>query len=279
MKKIQQGAFAILILAVFSSFAFANDYADLKFIGFSENGKYLAFEEFGEWDDSGDEYATTYFIDTAKNSFAVAPTIYERTDAPLSKLKGFRTKTIYKKDVATKLRKLCIVRGNSGQLVAAHLLNDLSSVKPVQREHFFYEAGKNEPIRKLVTDYKGAFIRQDTTEIEKVIFNSNLNPYYQNTEEFYELTLIPSLLKSDQCVNAYKFELTLQNHTDHRDHELQILQKDSDVLPKARKCPFGYKIEQVFIYEGKIAVFLNLFSQGYEGPDMRYLVVTGEMNK
>lgn len=278
MKKIQKLALALLILTAFSSIVLAGDYASFKFIGFSKNGKYLAFEEFGAWDGSGGDYATTYYIDTTKNSFAIAPTIFERTDDPLDKLKGFRVESLYKKDVALKLKRFGIERGNFGQQVVAHFLNDLSFVKPVQREHYFYEDGKNEPIEKLVTDYEGGFIKRETSEIEKVIFNPNLDPYNQNTEEFYELTLIPTLAKpTEGCSEAYKFELALKDNTGHRNHELKILQKGSDALPKARNCPFGYKIEQVYIYEGKIAVFLNVFSQGFEGPDMRYMVVTGEI--
>jgi predicted secreted protein len=278
MKRIQQLALALLIMAAFSSVTLAGDYAILKVIGFSENGKYLAFEEFGAWDGSGGDYATTYYVDTAKNSFAIAPTIFERTDFPDDKLKGFRIESLYKKDVAAKLKKFGIQRGNTGQLVVAHLLNDLSFVKPIQREHYFYEDGKNDPVNKLVTDYEGGFIRRDTTEIEKVIFNASLEPYTQNTEEFYELTLIPTLAKSiEGCSEGYKFELTIKDNTGHRNHELKTLQKDGDILPERRNCPFGYKIEQVYIYQGKIAVFLNVFGQGFEGPDMRYMVVTGEI--
>jgi len=49
----------------------------VKFIGFSEDGKYLAFEESGEWDvHSGGDYATTYFVDVEKNVYAVAPSVY-----------------------------------------------------------------------------------------------------------------------------------------------------------------------------------------------------------
>ena len=190
----------------------------------------------------------------------------------------FRIESLYKKSVSTRLKKLRIKRGNLGQLTVAHLLYDMTFVKPVQREHYFYEAGKNEPVDKLVTDYEGAFIRRDSLDIEKIIFSVGIDSYNQNTEEFYELTLIPTIAKeTESCSGGYKIELTLKDNTEHRSHELQTLQKDADVLPKSRQCPYGYRIEQVYIYEGKIAVFLNVFGQGFEGPDMRYMVVTGEI--
>lgn len=275
MKKIRLLIFGVLLTAMMSSNLLAGDYADLKFIGFSENGKYLAFAESGEWDGSGGEYATTYYIDTVKNSFAAAPTVFEwEGNTP-----GYaRLLSAYKKSVAASLRKFRIVNGNTGAQTVAHLLSDMSFVKPVKSEHYFYETGKNEPVDKVVTDYEGAFIRRDTLDIETVIFSAGIDSYNQNTEEFYELTLIPTIAKkTEECSGGYKIELTLQDNTGHRAHELQILQKDADVLPKSRQCPYGYKIEQVYIYEGKIAVFLNVFGPGFEGPDMRYMVVTGEI--
>jgi predicted secreted protein len=275
MKKIIQSALAVLVLAALSSPLLAGDYASLKFIGFSRDGKYLAFEESGEWDGSGGEYATTYYVDTVKNSFAAAPTVFEWEDGAPGRS---RLSLRYKKSVPVFLKKFGIVGGNTGQLAVAHLLSDMTFVKPALREHYFYEDGKNEPVDKLMPDYEGAFIRRDGGGNEKIIFNPGIDSYRQNTEEFYELTLIPTRAKeTDICSEGYKIELTLKDNTRHRATALQILQKDADVLPKSRNCPFGYKVERVYVYENKIAVFLNVFSIGFEGPDMRYMVVTGEI--
>src|SRR5258708_379244 len=76
MKKISTLFFAFVLLASCSSDLLAGDNANFKFIGFSENGRYLAFEESGEWDGAGGEYATTYFINVDKNTFAAAPATY-----------------------------------------------------------------------------------------------------------------------------------------------------------------------------------------------------------
>jgi predicted secreted protein len=276
MRKINLLICVLFLLTATAANSWAGDYADLKFIGFSKDGRYLAFEESGEWDGSGGDYATTYYVETAKNSFAAAPSVFDWSmDSPAKS----RTPLLsaYKRKVAAGLKRFGIVSGNDGQLVVAHLLSDMSFVKPVKREHYFYEDGKNESVDKLVTDYEGAFIRRNTTEIEKIIFNPGIDSYNQNTEEFYELTLIPTLAKDENCSEAYKFELTLQDNTGHRAHDLQILQKDADVLPKSRQCPYGYKIERVYVYQNKIAVYLNVFGQGFEGPDMRYMVVTGTL--
>jgi len=41
--------------------------------------------------------------------------------------------------------------------------------------------------------------------------------------------------------------------------------------------PYGYRIEQIYFYKDNVAVLLNMFSQGFEGPDMRYMAVTGRL--
>jgi predicted secreted protein len=127
-------------------------------------------------------------------------------------------------------------------------------------------------------DYAGGFVRKNTTEIEKIVFSDVLDSYSQNTDQFFELTLIPTLAKPVKgCSEVYKFELTLKDNTRHRKTEPQILQKDGDILPESRYCPFGYKIERIYVYGDAIAVFLNVFSKGFESPDMNYLVVTGKI--
>ena len=68
---------AILFTSAMSLNSFAGDYAELKFVGFSLDGKYLAFEEAGERDvHLGGDYATTYFVNVAKNVYSVAPSVY-----------------------------------------------------------------------------------------------------------------------------------------------------------------------------------------------------------
>src|SRR5205085_12218476 len=138
MKKIQQSALSLLLLAIFSSHTFAAIiYPELKFIGFSADGKYLAFEESGEargaYKDSYYDYATTYYVEVAKNSFALAPTLLEMPEGVMEKPYLVRRESYYKKQVSLKLRKLGIKSGNIGQLVVAHFLNDWSFVKPGER--------------------------------------------------------------------------------------------------------------------------------------------------
>ena len=73
MKKIRLLICAFLLAAGMSSYAFAGDYAQLNFIGFSKDGKFLAFEEFGMSLPDMKGYSTIFFVDTTKNAYAAPP--------------------------------------------------------------------------------------------------------------------------------------------------------------------------------------------------------------
>jgi predicted secreted protein len=232
----------------------AGDYSNLQFIGFSRNGKYLAFEEYGTGDASGYPFASVYFVDVEKNTLVGKPfsaTLENEKATEAAALK--RVETL----AARKMRELKIVRGNTGKLVLAHLLTDWT--------------------------YGDSFVSRGEGA-EKIKLNDYLNPNSPNQYEFYELTLnsIPTKTNGvcqDEYYTFYKLELTLDHyHTGEKDMDPQVLQKDAE-LPKSRGCPYGYRMESVYSYKGKIAVFVNVFSQGWEGPDMRYMVVTGNWQR
>ena len=274
MKMLLKIIFAFLILAVSSAKLFAGDEAELTFIGFSKDGKYLAYEE-SEYSGEGTEYkkVATYIVDTVKNSFATAPVVYElesEDDRP-SKLKAV-LHSRYKRNVAVKLKRFAIVRGNLGQLVVSHLIYDWSYVKPVERMKSFYQSDGTE-IKKMVTDYEGGYVPKEGPVNEKIIFNPYLSDFVPDTSAFYELSL--KMIENEQGPN--KMELTLKDNTEQEDKPVQILQKDGDNIPESRRNPSAYKIERVYLYSGKIAVFLNVFSWGFESTHVGYMVVTGEI--
>lgn len=277
MKKIQQFVFLILLLTTSYSVKCQIDYPELKFIGFSENGEYLAFEESGEIEGldrySNYEYATTYYVNVAKNSFALKTTYLDEPPGITITHESVRLKLAYKHEVSAKLRKLRIISGNTGDFAVAHFLSDWSFVKPIERKNILDESDEADP----VTDYVGGYGKINTTGIEKIIFNNSLDSK-QTTDEFLELTLTPSPAKPvEGCPAGYKFELTLKDNRSHEETELQILQKDGDIVPADRLCPLGYKIERVYVYGRKIAIFLNIFTKDLDRPEvnMNYMVVTG----
>lgn len=56
-----------------------------------------------------------------------------------------------------------------------------------------------------------------------------------------------------------------------------ILQSDKTV-PESRGCPFFYRITDVYLFQKRfVAVFIQYFESGYEGSNIRFMVVTSEI--
>lgn len=275
MKKIRLLVWAFLLAAATASPLFAFSFDSLDFIGFSRDGNYLAFEDSGDGGDGGGAYSTTYYIDTAGNRFAAAPSVFVWDSETSEKSKAVFAAR-YKKSVTANLRKFGIIRGYTGELVVLHLLTDWSFVKPIESEHYFYQSdGTRKAL--LAPAYKGAFTGSETGGTEKIIFNPDFDYFSRKTHEFYELTLTSTPLSAAEAGAPYKLELTLVDKTKFPVNKLQILQKDVDKLPKAREDALGYKIERVYLYGDRIAVFINVFAYGYEEAAMSYMVVTGKL--
>jgi predicted secreted protein len=239
--KIRNFLFTFVFLLVLPAAILAGDYAELNYIGVSSNGKYLAFEEYGMQDGSGFTYSNIYFIDVAANKYAASP-VRVMIEADSATIEGARAKA--NKSAAAGLKKFGIVRGNTGKLVAASLLTD---------------AGRRfEPLG----DDKG--------KTQTIGFYPMLGSLYTGGKTELMLKPVPVKGKVDYLeLPVYQFELTL------RDSEKEkVLQKDTN-LPDSRGLPIGYAMEYVYLYKDKIIVFVNVFTSGFEGPDMRYLAVTG----
>lgn len=233
----------LFLLLAFAPAAFAGDYANLNFIGFSKDGRYLAFEEYGTADGSGYPYANVYFVDVAKNAYAgKAVQIYIEKETATEASVRRQAKIA----AAKKLRALGILEGNTGTHAVSKRLNELDLVE------------------------------QEKTGAEKVRFAEIIGSMYRKGD--YTLTLAETKATTKDCTEDYgydffKIELTLRNNEEKTD---KTLQKDA-TLPASRGCVLEYRIQDVFLYEGQIAVFLNTYTIGFEGPDMRHMVVTGKL--
>ena len=276
MKKILALISTPMVIAMMAVHSVAS-YSSLEFLGFSKDGRYLAFENSYGGGDGGGGSLTAYFVDTAKNSYAMVPIVLpDDDDNKPAKYKA--ASRIYDQRLSAGIRRFGIVRGNTGTLAVAHLLTDWSNVQPVEDKRSFYEAGVEKEV--AVKNYQGALVRRDKSSVEKVIFNTQYDPYLQNTYEYYELTLTatPVAGAKEEPGSNYRMELTLEDKINHPYRGLRFLQKDGPALPKERSFAYGYRIESVYLYRGKIAVFINVFGQGFEETDMNYMVVTGELD-
>jgi len=93
----------------------------------------------------------------------------------------------------------------------------------------------------------------------------------------HELSLSQKPIRPKACElyeeDAMLLELSLKNR---ENDSFKFLQKDL-TLPAARGCAIDYRIQDVYLYKGSIVVFIGVFTRGFEGPDMRYMAVTGKL--
>jgi len=279
--KMKYLGFVLILLS--SSVVFAGDYANLRFVGFSKDGQYMAFEESGEWDvHSGGDYANTYFIDVEKNAYAVPPITYdwsENMDRHTGRYSQNATLARYKAAVAAAMRRFRIVPGNTGQLVAAHLISDHSFERSEKKSTQFMQADDTW-VEREVPSYEGQWLSPDY-DPNTIIFNPTYYPVNPNNEDFYELKLktLPSPKPCDARGNPTEspmLEMTLTDHTHHTDLAPQVLQRDK-TLPAVRGCVTAYTIEQVYFYNDNLAIFINVYTPGFPSSSMRYMAVTGRL--
>lgn len=241
MKKISVGFIfaAILLLA---ANCFAGDYATLNVIGFSKDGRYLAFEEYGTQDGSGFPYSNIYFINVEKNAYA-APRVAVMIEKETASEDTARKRSALL--AAKRARQLAIIKGNLGKLVVSHQITDLT----------FDSQADNSP----------AVIR----------FAEEIGSMYQRGD--FELALAQTPIKTKDCEvledETKVIELKLTNKAEDTS---RFLQKDA-TLPNGRGCATDYRMQDVYLYKGLIAVFVGVFTRGFEGPDMRFMAVTGKL--
>lgn len=239
---------SVLFLLCFSmsSFVWAADAAQLRFLGFTEKGDYLSFQQFGQEDGSGTLYAIIYFLDVAKNDYALPPiktTLTEDEQAALGKditVEGVVALNL--KAAEESLKKLNINPKvvNTGIHSISHPLTDIS-------------ADRHQVRFSLDTVYTGLPPVQ-TYKLQLQLKKGTAECYGIGDSQMFSLSL-----------------------TDEAKDKTRILQKDKKV-PKSRGCPLNYRLQDVYVYKEKmVVVFINMFQLGFEGQNMRYLAVSGSL--
>jgi predicted secreted protein len=243
LMKIQLGnlskaLFALITFLLFALPVQAGTHDNLHFIGFSDNGKYMAFEAYGISDGSGHGYSKITMLNVARNSWVSAP-IKTGTETDMFTEQQARTNNRAK--ASAKLAELGIVDGVTGTHVVSRKITDLTATSgPVRFAQFVASSFQ-------IGDYELNLTEMPVTSSSCAVHT-------------------PPARKI--------FELSLKNR---ETNSTQVLQKDTR-LPSSRYCPKAYRIAEVFMHEKKLVVFLNMFNPGFEGDSMSYLAVTGLMN-
>lgn len=247
----------LIVSALFcvSSLAFAGDAAKLTHIGFSANGQNYAFMESGVHDGMGNAYARIRFVELASNKFA-APAVEriqteDEMEIPGMDLASVEAEALKKSEET--LKKLEISSAVKGEVVLSRKLTDLAARKLTDFSFSIYPiiGGLGSPTYKLKLTQSKA------------------------TPAAGSYCMDPALAKK------IKLELT-NNQT----KKTTVLQADSS-LPASRGCAHNYEIEDVVVIQpdqmsdaaAKVVVLVRIFTVGFEGEDVRYMAVSGSLNK
>ncbi len=224
-----------LILAT-TGWAWAGDAAELRFIGFSSDGKSLAFEQYGVSDGRGASYSEYFFVDVARNVYAAPPKRGETDNTDLSTLRARQ-----RVQVLPILRELNLEPAQLGNLVVAN------------------------PLPERTTDPLSAEF-------------SLQSPEGGVAQGDYQLQLSATPTEQTCGVLGVAQRLTVALNNLHNGKRT-VLQQDN-ALPAGRGCATRYRIYQAYTYKDHYFVaFINIFSPGFEGENMRFMAVSGILPK
>jgi predicted secreted protein len=232
----------IVTLGVLSLDASAGDAATPRVLGFSADGTMFAFEEYGIQDGSGFPYANRFYIDTANDSFVAGTPIRIRIDDEAAGVDAARAQAREKGD---EIVAEAVLSAHPGDTAGWNAITELSS----------------DPFRMVVNP--------------RPIFPPVDSPVEFRLEE------IPFAPPSG-CENlgdTMGFRLVRINP--EPGGETVLVHVDASI-PASRHCPTGYRIGGVQTFyplsgAPVFAVLIAVQSIGFEGPDFRWIAVTGRL--
>lgn len=238
MKLVHSILFVIPLLA-FSPSVLAGDTASIDILGFSPDGATFAFEEYGVEDGSGFPYANRYYIDTAKDRF----------------LSGTPIRVTIEKDGAGVLDARARAESEARSIISDRVLF----------ENRGFTAGWN-----AVTE----------TSADPTRMTINPRPVFPPIDEPVSVRLsevpMPGGAECYGMGEPVGFRLTTDSGGSDR-----VIHEDKSI-PRSRGCPTGYRLSgiQTFYPPNGTPVFAVIIAVekiGFEGPDHRFIAVTGRL--
>jgi predicted secreted protein len=242
LARLAASLLAVLTLA--SVPVLAADRAQINFIGFDQDAKYFAFEQYGFHDGSGAAFSEIYIVDIAADKWVYGvPYIVDavRDDDPEAKrLAQVRSEALAK--AQSKLRELAI----------------------------------DWPTEILALNGDGA--RGDTQSLSFWTPSCCSPNATQDTKFTVTVNTMPMKTVSDEChgyvvddemVVGFTLQYTSPDGT-------IVAHKDGDALPKSRGCTLNYSLYAVVdpaeTVGPRIAI-VESWPFGFEGPDRRFIAV------
>ena len=235
--------FAVCLLAQFATLVAvrAGDVAELEILGFTKDGGVFAFEEYGIQDGSGFPYANRYYIDINDDTFLKGTPIKVRLDDENATLEAARLQARQKGEAIVSQAELT---ANRGITAGFNPVTELSA----------------DPFRMVV----------------------NPRPIFSPVDPPLEFRL-DEIGRNDteRCqslgeINGFRL-LRIEAKDGGQTH---LLHEDKSI-PQSRGCPNGYQIGAVQTFSldslSAYAVLIAVRQYGFEGPDFRWIAVTGRL--
>jgi len=252
---------ALCGLALTASPVLAGDAAQVDVIGFSQDGAYFAFEQYGEQDGSGMAYSDIVVVDVAKNEWAAKPvrvTLDPEDDADQLAL-------WHGEDILAKVR-------DRARFRAGKTLRTFGLMSPAagdERLADYAEPWGMSTCERKSFDFAVGPDRL-RLQVNRIPIPGSDN-YYGDPLQLLELKLVqpyagPEIAMLDEQGNPVV----------PADKELCTLQRD-EKLPEYRGMSYDYDVSGVYLGGPKgmhLVVVVGYHEPGFEGPDKRYLVVS-----
>lgn len=234
--KLQLSAIALALLT--ASGASAGDVAEMRPLGFSPDGKFFAFEQFGEQDGSGFAYAEIQVIDTETDQYVPGTPVSVLIKREEASIGEARRESLKQAKAILDERK---IGDDPGYLVAMAPIGEL--------------AGKVYEMRYQA--YPSFYVSDGV--------------YRVSIEEF-------EAKGEDLCVsmnvNVRGFALSIAD--DAKAEVRREVYRDKSV-PKSRNCPSAYAVGGVvtpgYRTKGPHMIMVQVASLGFEGNNLRWLAV------
>ncbi|MER8990927.1 DUF2259 domain-containing protein [Mesorhizobium sp. M0678] len=260
--RYELGFAAVATLAVvLASAAQAGDAAARRVIGFSPDGNYFAFEQYGTLDagasDSG--WSEIDIIDTRTDEFVGGKPIVIADETEDSTLTLAQARAQAAELAAPLLAKYAIApRGERTALDRFTFPDDMVAYNDIAR--------LEQVSQKWLSP---AYDELGTIQLEQIRADStaDCSASFDATQQ------------GETTGKALGFRLTLQGQDGK---PIKLLHEDKAV-PGSRNCPTSYSLSESYAFTpdgkpGVLAVLVQRFSQGFEGRDRRFIAVTGQVH-
>lgn len=237
----RRGAASALALSLLMGFAqpvLAGDRALIDFIGYSDDFRYFAFEEFGIQDGSGFAYSNVYVIDLPADRWLAKTPIRVQAEDEATGLGAVRAEALGKAQSHIETLNISV----PADLIVLH--------------------GDGAPDREAKALEFGIPGYLPSMLLEEFELSLSTKPATTNDpcEEWFG-------------TEAQGFALTLTDENGER-----IVHDDGEKLPASRGCAFNYRLYGVVMpfytlsLEHAVAI-VSVYPGGFEGPDRRFLAV------